>query len=237
MLKEIQVTLYEIFGYLLPGIVLTAALAVAFVAIYFPQNEVTFDLRSTEVWLTFLALSYIGGHMGQAVGNLLVKIWKWDEAKVVEQLPKELREAVAEKLKEKLGEKVGGLTGRWMYEVCDDAVVRSGKLGEREVYIYREGFYRGASVGFAVMTLALVGLIIRLLCEPQHTFTIGSWTVTPGQLVFFVAVSGAWSCLALRRYWRFMDYRVRHSVLGFLSLSAQQKDKEKEKDNANGSSS
>jgi hypothetical protein len=231
VIKEIQVTLYEAFGYVIPGFVLTAALAVAFFAIYLPCTAVTFDLKTTEVWLTFIALSYFAGHVVQALGNVLVKWWKWDAEQVVASLPQEIREAVSEKLKEKLGDKAGGVTGRWMYELCDDAVLRSGKLGEREVYVYREGFYRGMFVGFLIMALALGGMAIRLLCEPDHTFMLGSWAIKPNQLVFFVVISVAWSVLALRRYWRFVDYRVRHSVLGFLSISAKDKDDKKEKPN------
>lgn len=228
MIKEIQVTLYEIFGYLLPGAVVTAALAVAFLAIYFPNNAVAFDLRTTEIWLTFLAMSYVCGHMGQAVGNQLVKWWKWDAANVIATLPQEIRDAVTEKLREKFGDKVAGLGGRWMYELCDDAILRSGKLGEREIYVYREGFYRGMFVGCLLMAVALVGLAIRLLCETGHTFTLGSWVITANQLLFFMVITATWSCFALRRYWRFVDYRVRHSVLGYLSLCAAPDKKEKE---------
>lgn len=224
MFKEIQVKLYDVFGYVIPGAVITAALGIVFLAIFFPTNTVAFDLRTTEVWLTLLVVSFICGHMGQAVGNQIVKWWKWDAEQVVLALPQEIREAVNEKLKQKLGEKVGGMSGRWMYELCDDAVLRSEKLGEREVYVYREGFYRGMFVGFLFMTLALGGLTVRLACEPDHTFTLGLWVVTPNQLLFHMVISATWSYLALRRFWRFMDYRVRHSVLGFLSLSAKDKD-------------
>lgn len=229
MIKEIQVTLYDIFGYLLPGTVVTAALATAFVAIYFPQEAVTFDLRTTETWLTFLILSYVAGHMGQALGNIVVKCWKWDEGKVVGKLPADLREAVTDKFKERLGDKAGGVSARWVYELCDDAILRSGKLGEREVYLYREGFYRGLFVGFGLLAIGIAGLIARLLFEPGLNFTLGSWRATPVQLVFFLILSAAWAYLSLRRYWRFMEYRVKHSVLGFLSITAAREGDEPKK--------
>jgi hypothetical protein len=226
VIKDIQLTLYEISGYLLPGTVVTAALAIVYLAIYFPTNSLTFDLRTTEIWLTFLVLSYLAGHMAQAMGNILVKQWKWDAAEVVASLPQEIRDAVTAKLKQKLGDKVGGLGGRWLYELCDDAILRSEKLGEREVYVYREGFYRGMFVGFLLLTLALAGLAIRLWAEPHHNFNLGFWAIKPNQLVFLIVLSATWSGFALRRYWRFLDYRVRHSVLGYLSICAASEDKE-----------
>ncbi len=136
MLKDLQVTLYEIFGYVMPGGIVTAALAVIFLAIYLPTDHISFDLPTTEVWLTVLALAYFAGHMGQAVANLLVKLAKWDEAKAVQQLPPEIRSRVVERLKTVVGEKAAELSERWQFEVCDDAVIRSGKRGEREVYVY-----------------------------------------------------------------------------------------------------
>jgi hypothetical protein len=45
VIKELQITLYEIFGYLLPGAVCTAALSVAFLAIYFPKTRLHLTLR------------------------------------------------------------------------------------------------------------------------------------------------------------------------------------------------
>ncbi len=231
MIKDLQVTLYEVFGYLLPGGIFAGALAVAFLALFFPTNTFTFDLHSTEGWVTVLALCYVSGHMAQAIANQVVKLWKWDETKIVEQLPQEIRDTVTEKLKAVVGEKATTLAPRWMYELCDDAVIRSGKIGEREIYVYREGFYRGVFVGSGLMGLACVMLLIRLWFENPHTVTIDTWAVTPSQLLFIIPVSAAFSYLALRRYWRFMDYRVRHSVLGYLTLQALPPEK-KEKTNA-----
>src|SRR5690349_19063426 len=72
-MKEIQLTLYELFGYLLPGAVLTAGLAVLFWALFFPQDAVEFDIKTVEVWATFLVMAYLVGHAGQSVGNWLAQ--------------------------------------------------------------------------------------------------------------------------------------------------------------------
>jgi hypothetical protein len=40
----------------------------------------------------------------------------------------------------------GDLTLRWAVRVLDEYSVQNGKPGDRDVFVYREGFYRGCAI-------------------------------------------------------------------------------------------
>jgi hypothetical protein len=77
MFKETKVTLYDVFGYLLPGAVLVAALATVAWAVYFPHEPLSFSLPGAEAWVVLLAIAYIAGHMAQGLSNQLLKLLEW----------------------------------------------------------------------------------------------------------------------------------------------------------------
>lgn len=155
MIKDIQLTLYEIIGYLIPGLVNLTGLALFFWGLFLPTTTVTVDLHTGELWIAFLVTAYIAGHMAQALGNLSEKWLKPIELIVMEnatkdRFPQSIIEACKKKAKELTGADISDVPARWLYRVCDDAVVRSGRIGEREIFVYREGFYRGMCVSSLV---------------------------------------------------------------------------------------
>jgi hypothetical protein len=231
MFKDLQVTLYEVFGYLIPGMVHLAALALLFWALFFPAPVIAFDIPTGELWVAFLVLAYIAGHMAQAVGNLVEKTIKPVEQLVIEntapdRLPQAVVDACRAKATELTKADMSGASPRWLYRACDDAVIRTGKIGEREIYVYREGFYRGIFVSFSLMAVALVALCIRLFCvaERQLMLARAQWGVTQWQLVFLALLSAIWAALSFRRYRRFGEYRTTHALLGFLTVQEPKKE-------------
>src|SRR5262249_4992618 len=74
MLKDIKVTLYDVFAYLIPGAVLVAALAMVVWAFHFPNAPLSFSLPGAEAWVVLLAVAYVGGHMVQGLSNDLLKL-------------------------------------------------------------------------------------------------------------------------------------------------------------------
>jgi hypothetical protein len=193
-MKDLQFTLYEVFGYLLPGAVIAGGIGVLFWAVFFPVAAVEIDIKSTEVWGLFLALAYLAGHVGQGVGNAVARRSVSPEDHAADAvLPAPLVAACKLKAKELTGADPDALPARWLYRLCDDSVLRSGKLGEREVYVYREGFYRGASVGMAVLAVGLLAMAIRLLADggtsPGRAFA----TIPAVWLVAGGAAAGWWA--------------------------------------------
>jgi uncharacterized integral membrane protein len=103
-----------------------------------------------------------------------------------------------------------------LYQLCDEFVAHHGKTGEREVYIYREGFHHESIVAFVVLALTLVVRAVR----PNAALNLGETTypLSVWMLVFLIvtAVIGSW--LTFKRYFRFGDYRVTQAVLRFLAI-------------------
>jgi hypothetical protein len=75
LFKELQVTLYDIFGYLLPGAIILIALVLLFWSLFWPSVPLALwgDLPAlATIGLVFFA--YLAGHLGQGIGNLMEKL-------------------------------------------------------------------------------------------------------------------------------------------------------------------
>ncbi len=111
-----------------------------------------------------MATAYIVGHVGQGIGNAIVSRFVPAEEHVIDTvLDPEVVSACRAKVQRETGTNTAGMSAKSLYKLCDDAVLRSGKLGEREVYVYREGFYRGTFVGMLFLVVGTVLLGVRLL--------------------------------------------------------------------------
>lgn len=74
MFKDIQVTLYDIFGYFFPGLILAFALSILSWAMFWPQEPyVIYTDFSGPVITIIVLIAYLGGHLSQACGNFLEK--------------------------------------------------------------------------------------------------------------------------------------------------------------------
>ncbi len=231
MIKDLQVTLYEVFGYLIPGIVNLTGLAVLFLAMFLPSTEVILDLHTGELWVAFLLTAYVAGHMAQAIANTIERRLKPVEQTVIEstssdRFPQSLVDACKAKAQELTAADLGSAAPRWLYRVCDDAVVRSGKIGEREIFVYREGFYRGMFISLIMMAVGCFALCVRLFFATGLRLRMDKahWDVTRAQLVFFAMVAGTWSYLSYRRYRRFGEYRTTQALIGFLTVKEPKKE-------------
>ncbi len=72
-MKELNLTLYEFFGYLLPGAISTVAMLILFYLTTVSGNQVYIpDVTKTLVGIA-LVVAYYSGHIVQAVGNIAYK--------------------------------------------------------------------------------------------------------------------------------------------------------------------
>ena len=99
-------------------------------------------------WLLILLASYFSGHIVQALANLLMKLLKSPEnimlSKTSEQsLPEPLINKAKSKVKKIIDDDTKEINSDWLFRICDEYVVQNGSLGDREIFVYREGFYRG----------------------------------------------------------------------------------------------
>src|SRR5690348_6488075 len=84
VVKEVQVTLYDVFGFILPGTVVLAALAVLFCFVYLPAAPTTYAAPDLVAWVVGIVLVYFGGHMAQSLGNVTERLFRSIEEIVLE---------------------------------------------------------------------------------------------------------------------------------------------------------
>src|SRR5712671_3933333 len=101
MIKDLQITLYDIFGFLLPGSVTAAALLITFWAIFWPLAALTIPANVPVFPTTLLLLgAYLSGHLVQAMSNVVENLSKQGKHSEISMplstvLEKMLRESVA----------------------------------------------------------------------------------------------------------------------------------------------
>ena len=220
MLKDIQTTLYDIFGFILPGFVMLATIVILFWGLFLPNTALSVPQFSGEAWVAVTVVAYFLGHLCQAVAN-----WMFSRDKPSERiLSKGISSALPRDLIIRVEAEVSVISGipsdqlkpHQVYQICDEFVAQHGQTGDRDVYIYREGFYRGSSVSFVVLALALFVRAIR----PNAAVNLGGSTypLSIWMFLFFIVTIAISARLMYERFIRFGNYRVTQAVLGFLSI-------------------
>ncbi len=221
MIENIRVTLYDIFGFFVPGTVLLGAILVALWAIYLPGLPLGSLDMTTWTSVLFAILAYVAGHLCQAIGNQLQRLSSSSEQRTLEgrgdgALPESMVDAARQKAADLVGVRPDTLTSRWLFRICNTAIAQRGDYGDRDVYIYREGFYRGLAVAF----LALGASLVLRAVTPGAALDITGAVRPVGWPVwlFLAALSLGASWLMFKRFQRFADYSVTHAVVSFLTL-------------------
>jgi hypothetical protein len=218
MFKDLQVTLYDFFGYLLPGAVILIALVLLFWSIFWSAAPLAVPVTLPPLAVTALTLfAYLLGHLGQAVSNLFEKLPS--AKRTAESLPvsDELGSLIRDAIVARFGSKARTLTPKELYALCDQALIHAQSLGEREIFIYREGFYRGNCLAFAFLALTLV---LRMVCVPAViTVAESRIEVHRGELVLTAALAAVGAWMFFRRYLRFGTYKIGSCLMRFLALT------------------
>jgi hypothetical protein len=219
--EKLSFTLYEIFGYFLPGSVGVIATAIMFWAIFLPTSPIPVQSwELSKLWyFGLIVVSYYAGHVLQGMsrwcfsnpnGWVLAK-QELDMISVIRQASKQVAAALD------LGQSEI-LASDALVRVCDEAAVQYGQIGDRDVFVYREGFYRGSTAAFVLLD---VGLLLRCVISGTavrlHTrvFPVSCW-----QLIFIMAVVTFSVFFLGQRYRHFAALRVMRGVLAFVSLSS-----------------
>lgn len=138
----------------------------------------------------------------------------------------ELSQLVRDAVAARFGERARSLTPKDLALLCDQALICVGAPGEREIFVYREGFYRGNCVALALLGLTLV---LRLVWTPAVIYLADARIEIhrgPLALAAVTAALGTW--LSFRRYLRFSTQKNATCLARFLALTmAPLKEKEK----------
>ncbi len=142
MLNDLRATLYETFGYLLPGIVFLTALVILFWAIYLPASPIGYVDLSLQMIAALLLLAYFLGHLNQALGNLFAKVLRSPEEAVLSKrqpgsMPYHLVHEAKTRASSLVGSNLSEVNHEWLFRICDETLVQRGVCTDREIYQYR----------------------------------------------------------------------------------------------------
>jgi hypothetical protein len=222
VLKDLQFTLYEVLGYLLPGCILLGSVWIVFHSCFWHDQPIVLwaELPAQALGCLLLA-AYLAGHTAQGLGNLFKRLPFVDPDKSLLGLDPQLERALRIAASSRFGIDVEKYSLPQLFELCDEALVADGSLGEREVFTYREGFYRGCFVALSSLTLSLFVQV----AYARIRASFGGRMVEMGRGTVFVAglVCATSAGLALARYRRFAQYRTRRCLLRFLAPCTRDK--------------
>jgi hypothetical protein len=178
-----------------------------------PLGIATFE-PGIGTWTVIVLLSYILGHAAQAAGNLLLR----GVEKRALAISKDawMRERSRQSAADLTGVPAGHLEPRWIYRILDEYAVQTGRPGDRDMFIYREGFYRGTCVSL----LFLAATLLVRVAIPGTSIHFVKWLlpVSAAPLLTTAGVSAVLGVLFFQRYQRFTQYRVTRAVLSALVL-------------------
>lgn len=230
-MKSLRITIYEVLGYLAPGMVCLAALCVFIWAAFWPQAPLAIAKYSTgkEEIAFILFTAYMLGHFVQGMSNLHpnAEISIEKERKHI-ALIEQARSSLARRCKIDTHDySITHLVG-----LAQGLLLHSGKTDDHEVFLYREGFYRGSSLSYLLLTIAL---IVRALCHPATIIISDNrFDLNYSFFVFAIFLSSAISVVFYHRYRRFGRYLILN-LLHCACLpekSAKAKDKADDKDDS-----
>ena len=227
VIKDIQVTLYEIFGYLFPGAIVLFALAIGFAGIFWPNECLALDANLSNFEIVLLLFSsYLIGHITQGLANYLEILPAVRKSlKEHSLLSPDLLSLLKTSLSKRYGLANANIPIREIYDLCDQTLLHHSSLGEREIFIYREGFYRGCTVALAVLAIALFPWDIRSSgCVSFHADII---RFSRCQMLPFTFMIIAGAYFTFERYKRFQKLKIKTCLLRFLSLTSELQTKEK----------
>jgi len=215
--KELKFTLYEIFGYILPGSIFCFAIAIIFISVFITNSTLHIAKLTAEMNTIIIVLFYFNGHVVQALGNIFARILKVNDMNIATKISikmsyitNKINDDVTSKLE--LPNTVIPLDE--LYMISDELNAISGNTEDREIYQYREGFYRGLFVSCSMLSLALVVKII----DGAVYIDTGNYiiNITRQMMVFVLAASAIGCCLFYNRYIRFISYRIRHAFISYI---------------------
>jgi len=219
-MKSVEITLYDIFGYFIPG-------CVGLVALYLIAWRIV--LSAVQDWSSISALgwaivagvAYVVGHFLQALSNTLYRIaCKNPEQRILTDafvVPANILH-VAQKAARRVAHLSGNddLEIKTLYEIMDHYVQQHGKTEKRDIYTYREGFYRGLSIAFLLLA---IGSFLHMTGGQSTAAAFGSVIVLGAPCMGFIGVlSIIMALLFALRYQRFVIYRVKNCIFSFLAI-------------------
>ncbi len=219
MVGDFRASLYDLFGYLLPGFVAAVGIGLLWHAIFANDSAIPLDPLATPlIGSSALLVAYLLGHFCHAIGNIFPTSPEDELLKSGGQESLTLLKAIDERFTVRHGVVATTLKPVEKYGILDEEGMFTGQRGDRDVYVYREGFYRGMVVASLILS---VGVAFHLPLD-RTCFSLGS-SSTCLRSVEFLAImllSGAYAWGSFARMKRFGRYRVERAAFRWLAATA-----------------
>ncbi len=226
---DLRGSLYDLFGYFIPGFF--GSIGLWLIIAPFAGAEAGTDLSAINNPILFsvaVIVMYTFGHVLQAVGNALPFGSGIDMDEVLTSGKNGSREllsvttlaAINNSLRDHFNVTLAQLPPRDRFALIDEARVLAPREGDREVYIYHHGFYRGMLVASSVLGIGLlVALFTGQICVVGNGL---SWCITRGSITLIFAVLVGSTIAFWFRLRRFAEYRlVRAAMLWLIVISSE----------------
>jgi hypothetical protein len=222
MLGDLRISLYELFGHLVPGTVMLAAAVIAVWALFYPNDALAINQLITAPWYVALILVYLAGILTQTVAT---QVEHWLDNRSLFNLSERTLDPELRSLVEKARDQLRTDAEidfhkahlDWLFRVCDEALAQSERAPDRETYRYREGLCRGLAMSFLVLAAAvaaraaIVGAALQMM-----NGTI--YPVSRGLLLAITAVALLTSALCFIRFLDIRSKRFARAIVGFVML-------------------
>ena len=217
-LNSITLTLFDIFGYILPGFVVLFAVSI-FESSFTSLQLLNFTESSRSI-LTSTVVAYFLGHLCHSLAEGLYRIvnhfLKLEGDKLSEGLYRKLRKAEEEVYEVKITSDDQGAHRKEVYLMADSFLAAAGNVKERDSLVAREGFAKSSTAAFMILTLVLIvtlfkgGATIQTASQAAHTFNV--WTS-----FIFVVLTGITTSIFFARFVFFRRLKINNIQLLFLA--------------------
>lgn len=216
-------SLYEVFGYIFPGLMLGGAILMADISILHPlASDIPAWVTSKTALALIVGVSYILGHAVQAAANV---VFRGTTKRIVKSPGPSGCHELLKRARQHLPGHLDGFPDETLISIFEQAFQNRGTSPEREVFVYREGFYRGMLISMSALATSLL-----LLCCRAHDVlliqkaSLTRWELGIGAFAAAVMASGMHS-----RAVRFARYRILQAVMSWLLTLDHQTARKEEK--------
>jgi hypothetical protein len=209
-MKYILATTYDVFGYLIPGIVATIGLCL-FAGIEGPFDAGEGSAVTASGWTIMLFVCYLAGLLLQSGSDLFSRLRGTRGEDAVTKDPGLIDPKVLAKAHERVTAVIPDINTDGFWRICETIVQLKGKSDTLDIFIYREGLYRGL---FGATALLFAGLLRQLFSGKDLAIPLGSIQIQIGtQALSILVIASLLACIgAFCRYRAFCAYRVRYCV-------------------------
>lgn len=209
-------TLYELFGYLMPGLITGSALCLFFWSGFERDSVLPLTLWkiSPAGWALGVFLSYLFGHATQSLANRLLR---GADASIMRQNHNPVVKHAKERAAALCNADHAMVENVWLQRVMDEFCIQYGHPGDRDIFTYREGFYRGTTVSTGIFGLAILSTIVAGNAQVRIANSI--FLVSRWELLALLLISASIAWASYLRFQRFSEYRVARVIAAFIALS------------------